>query len=152
MIRSLSPADLDTVMNLWLDGNEQAHPFVPDGYWRAAYEGVRHELPHADVLVHVDPESGAVDGFIGLTGDYVAGLFVRADARSRGIGKALLDEAKRHHRALTLHAYRDNPRAVAFYLREGFTVRSEGTDGETGAAEYEMTWDADGGRPGFCHA
>ena len=142
MIRPLTPEDLDTVMDLWLAGNEQAHPFVPEGYWRRAAERVRRELPRAEVLVHVDARTHAVDGFIGLSEDYVAGLFVRADARSQGIGHALLGEAKRRHGELCLHAYRDNPRAVAFYTREGFTVRSESVDEATGAAEYEMAWSA----------
>lgn len=52
MIRPLTPEDLDTVMDLWLAGNEQAHPFVPEGYWRRAAERIRRELPRAEVLVH----------------------------------------------------------------------------------------------------
>lgn len=140
MIRPLAPEDLDTVMDLWLAGNEQAHPFVPDGYWRRAADAVRHELPLAEVLVHENARTHAINGFIGLSGSYIAGLFVRDNARSQGIGHALLSEAKQRHEALSLHVYRDNPRAVAFYTREGFTVRSEGIDEATGAAEYEMVW------------
>lgn len=142
MIRPLAPEDLDAVMDLWLAGNEQAHPFVPDGYWLRAADEVRRELPQAEVLIHEDARTHAVDGFIGMTGEYVAGLFVRADVHSQGIGHALLGEAKRRHDELCLHVYRDNPRAVAFYTREGFTVRSEGVDEATGAAEYEMVWAA----------
>lgn len=139
MIRALAPSDLDAVMQIWLSGNEQAHPFVPASYWRGVADAVRRELPHAEVLVH-EGADGEPDGFIGLTGSYVAGLFVSRDARSRGIGSALLAEAKRRHRPLSLHVYRDNERAAAFYLREGFVVVDEGTDASTGAAEYEMAW------------
>ena len=34
-------------------------------------------------------------GFIGLAEDHIAGIFVRGEAQSRGIGKELLDQVKR---------------------------------------------------------
>ena len=32
-IRAFQIADLEQVMQIWLDGNREAHPFIPDSYW-----------------------------------------------------------------------------------------------------------------------
>ncbi|WP_249299478.1 GNAT family N-acetyltransferase [Feifania hominis] len=127
-------------MQIWLEANQQAHDFVPPDYWRNHYAEVSRLLPQAEV--HVLEEGGEILGFIGLDGEYVAGLFVRRDARGRGVGRALLAHARRTHRCLTLQVYRENSRAVAFYEREGFHIQSEQTDESTGCTELLMEWRA----------
>ena len=92
MIRALRPEDLDQVMQIWLDANLEAHCFLPESYWCDHMEEVRAALPAAQVFVYQDWEG--LQGFAGLTGDYLAGLFVRRAARSRGNGRALLERAK----------------------------------------------------------
>ena len=47
MIRTYQPADLDRLMQLWLQGNLQAHPFVPASYWEENAPDVRQQLPQA---------------------------------------------------------------------------------------------------------
>ncbi|WP_204246068.1 GNAT family N-acetyltransferase [Eubacterium sp. An3] len=79
-------------------------------------------------------------GFIGLTGDYIAGIFVEAEEQSRGVGKQLLVRAKQDRKRLTLQAYEKNERAVHFYQREGFRVVYRDVDEGTGEAEYVMEW------------
>ena len=92
MIRALRPEDLDQVMQIWLDANLEAHCFLPESYWCDHMEEVRAALPAAQVFVYQDWEG--LQGFAGLIGDYLAGLFVRRAARPRGIGRALLERAK----------------------------------------------------------
>lgn len=79
-------------------------------------------------------------GFIGLTGDYIAGIFVEAEEQSRGVGKQLLARAKQDRKRFTLQVYEKNERAVHFYQREGFRVVSRDVDKGTGEAEYVMEW------------
>lgn len=79
-------------------------------------------------------------GFIGLTGDYIAGIFVEVEEQSRGVGKQLLVRAKQDKKRLTLQAYEKNERAVHFYQREGFRVVYRDVDEGTGEAEYVMEW------------
>ena len=83
---------------------------------------------------------GQVRGFVGLTGDFIAGLFVRASAQSQGIGRALLQRAKAGRSFLRLGVYKKNPRAIAFYQREGFVIESEGLDENTNEPEFTMAW------------
>ena len=136
MIRVFQPADAGQVMEIWLSGNADAHPFVDPAYWRSHAEEVRGQLSEAEVLV--SEEEGAILGFIGVQGDFIAGIFVRREARGRGIGKCLLDTVKAKHPSLTLSVYRKNRRAAAFYAREGFVVVSESIDPETGESEQTL--------------
>lgn len=138
MIRSFQPADLDTLMRIWLEGNLDAHPFIPAGYWRGQAEAVRGMLPGAELLIY--DAGGGPEGFLGLYEGEIAGLFVRREARSRGIGHALLSAAKERYPSLTLRVYRENRRARAFYAREGFFPCAAQTDAATGAAEYLLRW------------
>ena len=80
----------------------------------------------------------------GLLGDYIAGIVVRREARSGGVGRQLLDHVKTSRGQLRLQVYRKNLRAAAFYRREGFRVLEEGVDPETGEAELLMEWRWDG--------
>ena len=63
MIRTYQPADLDRLMQLWLQGNLQAHPFVPASYWEENAPDVRRQLPQAQLFLYEDAEG--VQGFLG---------------------------------------------------------------------------------------
>ena len=106
MIRALRTSDMDRVASIWLETNLQAHSFIPAEYWKSNLEYVREALPLAEVHVYEDAQG--VQGFIGLNGDHVEGLFVAAGMQSHGIGKQLMDHVKRRRDALTLEAYRKN--------------------------------------------
>ena len=118
--------DLKRVMEIWLAGNREAHSFVPATYWEANAPMVEEQLQQAEVFVC--ERDGVVQGLAGLQGDYLAGIFVAKCARSQGIGKQLLDRIRQGHPSITLHVYRKNRGAVAFYQREGFTVTAEAVE------------------------
>ena len=101
-------------------------------------------LARAEVWVFETEARAEISGFIGLLGDYIAGIFVRRGARSGGVGRQLLDHVKTSRGQLRLHVYRKNLRAAGFYRREGFRVLEEGVDPETGEAELLMEWRWDG--------
>ena len=138
MIRSLTPQDLNAVMQIWLEGNLEAHAFIPEAYWKSNVPLVRDQLQSAEVWVYEKNE--ALLGFAGMQGDYLAGIFVKKEARSMGIGRELLTHLKELHPALTLHVYEKNHRAVDFYRREGFVIAAEELDSGTGERELAMIW------------
>lgn len=127
-------------MQIWLQANLDAHAFIPASFWEAHFEMVRDLLPQAELYVHEDAGTRQIDGFIGLTENHIEGIFVVKSARSKGIGKALLDYAKSRKPRLDLSVYQKNERALAFYQREQFTVQSEGIDEDTSEAEIQMLW------------
>ena len=139
MIRRLQKTDIDTVAQIWLTANREAHDFVPPEYWERNFTPVKEMLLQAEVYVCEDEESNEIRGFIGLEEEYIAGVFVRKEIRSKGTGKALLDYVKEIKRELTLHVYVKNERAVRFYQREGFQILKKMTDDATGEEEYPMT-------------
>lgn len=145
LIRKFQEADLDEVMQIWLAGNLQAHSFIEASYWENNYEAVKEMLPQAEIYVCIDKNAGQIAGFIGLSGqdgeDYIEGIFVKETARSKGSGKQLLDRVKDREKKLTLSVYEKNQRAVQFYQREGFTIRSEQFEEETKEKEYTMVWE-----------
>ena len=140
MIRRLQKTDIDAVAQIWLTSNREAHDFVPAEYWESNFTPVKEMLLQAEVYVCEDEESNEIRGVIGLEDEYIAGVFVRKEARSKGTGKALLDYVKEIKKKLTLHVYVKNERAVRFYQREGFQILKKMTDDATGEEECLMAW------------
>ena len=141
MIRLFEFRDLDRIMEIWLEGNLTAHPFIKEEYWKQNYETVRSMLPNAEVYVF--EEDGEVQGFIGMDAEYIAGLFVAEGHRGQRIGHQLISEVKRKKR-LSLHVYEKNIGAVAFYRAEGFRVENRMAEKETGEQEYLMVFHGGG--------
>ena len=140
MIRKLQKTDIDTVSQIWLDANRDAHDFIPAEYWENNFLPVKEMLLQAEVYVYTDECINETEGFIGLDQEYIAGIFVRKGARSEGIGKGLLDFVKEKKQELTLHVYKKNERAVRFYQREEFLIVESTADESTGEKEYLMKW------------
>lgn len=138
MIRDFKKQDIDRIMELWLYTNISAHSFIGSEYWKSNYDIVKAMMPSA--TIYVCEENNVVEGFVGLMDDYIAGIFVSQQFQSKGIGKKLLDFAKDKKGALSLSVYKENDRAVNFYLREGFTVSNEQIDENTGKLELNMNW------------
>ena len=138
MIRRLQKAVVDRVMDLWLDTNLKAHNFVHAAYWRSNFEPVKEMLPQAEVYVY--ESAGEIQGFVGLSGEYIEGIFVVDEMQSQGIGRRLLDHMKATKDTLYLSVYQKNTRAIRFYHREGFVIQREGLDESTGEKEFTMLW------------
>lgn len=138
MIRRLQKVDVDRVMDLWLDTNLKTHDFVPAEYWRSNFEPVKEMLPQAEVYVY--ESAGEIQGFVGLSGEYIEGIFVVDEMQSQGIGRRLLDHMKATKDTLYLSVYQKNTRAIRFYHREGFVIQREGLDESTGEKEFTMLW------------
>ena len=138
MIRELRKADINKVADIWLDTNIKAHYFIPAQYWKNNFELVKELLLQATVYVYEDNQE--IQGFIGLTGEYIEGVFVSDEMQSQGIGKILLNYAKDKRNKLFLNVYQKNTQAISFYQREGFEVQYSGLDEATGEKDYVMVW------------
>lgn len=140
MIRPFQTADLNEVAEIWLDTNVKTHHFIPAQYWHNHFAIVKDLLLQAEIYVYENEKNKQIQGFIGLNEDYIEGIFVRSEARSKGIGKQLLDFVKGIKPELHLRVYVKNARAVSFYQREIFRIRCEDTDEDTGEKEFVMVW------------
>ncbi len=140
MIRKFKETDLTDIMQLWLKANIEVHNFIPTEYWTDNYDTVKAVLPLAEVYVYENDNTKQINGFIGLNENYIEGIFVEKSMRSKGIGKQLLDFAKRIKSTLILKVYQKNIGAVSFYRREDFVIQSENIDDNTNEKEFLMTW------------
>lgn len=138
MIRVLQEADMDRVADIWLDTNVKAHYFIPDEYWKSNRELVKEMLPQAEVYVYENDSQ--IEGFIGVSDEYIEGIFIRDKMQSQGIGKLLLNFVKAKKTELYLNVYQKNTHAIHFYQREGFEIQREGLDEVTGEKDYVMVW------------
>mgnify|MGYP004538952645 CR=1 FL=1 len=139
MIRELHKTDIDKVADIWLDTNIKAHSFIPTEYWESNFEFVKEMMLQAEVYVYeVDHE---IQGFIGMTDEYINGIFVCGEVQSQGIGKFLLDYVKSKKKKLLLNVYQKNARAISFYQRDGFDIQCSDLDEATGEKEYVMVWE-----------
>ena len=140
MIRIFKESDLSTVMKIWLDTNIDSHNFISKDYWVKNYKMVKSIIPQAEVYVYEDDATRKIHGFIGLSGDHIEGLFIRADVQGYGYGRELLKYVKNIKSNMTLSVYQKNERAIQFYKREGFAVESEKIDDNTNEKEFLMVW------------
>ena len=138
-IKNIDQKKLDQIMEIWLQTNMISHSFVSADYWKEHYEGVKAEIPEAEIYA-AENEKHQIIGFAGLSGNYIAGLFVAEKWQSQGIGKALTDYIKKNTDSLSLHVFAENAGAVRFYMREGFCIRQEQKNEDTGNMEYRMEW------------
>jgi len=108
MIRPYHRADCDAVLDLWLKASLLAHDFVPPAFWHEQLTAMRdHYLPQAETLVL--QKNDQLLGFVSLHEQRLAALFVSPHAQGRGLGRQLLDEAKRRRDRLELGVYRQHP-------------------------------------------
>ena len=138
MIRELRKVDINKVAEIWLDTNIKTHYFISAQYWKSNFELVKELLLQATVYVYEDKLE--IQGFIGLSNEYIEGIFVSAEMQSQGIGKILLNYVKGKRNKLILNVYQKNTRAISFYQREGFEIQYSGLDEATGEKDYVMAW------------
>ena len=85
MIRELRKADINIVADIWLDTNIKAHYFISAQYWKRNLELVKELLLQATVYVYED--NYEIQGFIGMNGEYIEGIFVSEAMQSRALAK-----------------------------------------------------------------
>lgn len=135
MIREYQSTDLDAIMSIWLRSNEQVHDFIDPTFFKQNYELVKMLIPMSTVYVQ---DLDGVQGFIGLTENYISGLFVDENYRRKAIGKALIEKAKQLHNELFVHVYKKNSDAIHFYLSQNFEPVETTINQETNQEEILM--------------
>lgn len=139
MIRKASAGDLEKILAIWLATNLEAHEFVEASYWQDQLLHVAQAMDEAEVYVTED--FGFIQGFIGLQGSYIAGLFVAQEFQGQGVGTQVLTFAKERQSRLTLSVFEKNEKAIAFYEKQGFQVEKRDIDSATGQGQIWMTYD-----------
>lgn len=114
-----------------------ATPWMPERFSEVELTGILADaIPQREVFVVGNP----VQGYLSFHPEtaLIAGLYV--EQRGAGLGKALIDHVKDGRDYLQLWTHAPNPKAHAFYVREGFEKTGETRDGDDGQAEFHMEW------------
>ena len=127
-IRRAIPADREILVDIWLRSVRTTHTFLSE-------QDIQSLLPLArDYLTSDEPEfwvlcsdSGAIMGFMGMSGSKMESLFLAPEFRGRGGGSRLVRHAQELRGELTVDVNEQNPAACRFYEACGFVVegRSE---------------------------
>lgn len=122
-------SDYSELVQVWEDSVRATHDFLPEGYILLLREHVLRRYLDAVMLICCKDRQ-RICGFAGVANGRVDMLFVAPGYRGQGVGKRLLRYAISELNAEYLDVNEQNPRALGFYLHEGFEVigRSE-TDG-----------------------
>lgn len=131
MVRGYEDKDLSQLLDVWYAASQAAHPFLDEAFFKQERRNIaeRH-LPDAETWVY--ELDGVVVGFIALIGNEVGAIFVDPRFHGQGIGRALMDEARRTRDVLELDVFKDNPIGRNFYERYGFVQVAEHLHEETG--------------------
>lgn len=131
IIRQATNADHPHLLNIWLRSVRATHHFLKESDIEELLPQLRDiYLSAVELWVAVDAEDCPL-GFVGLNENHVEMLFIEPGLRGKGIGRTLLDHARRSRSQMSVDVNEQNPDAVGFYLHYGFiqTGRSP-LDGE----------------------
>jgi putative acetyltransferase len=140
VLRAYAEDDLEAVLDVWYEASVVAHSFLPDEFFEAERDNIATLwLPASETIVSTI--AGSVEGFLSLNGNEVGGIFVHPDAQSRGVGRALMDDARTRRPFLELSVFEANTQARRFYEAYGFRVVGREVDDQLGHPELRPRLD-----------
>jgi putative acetyltransferase len=143
-LRDVKETDREAMLDLWVAAWGEAMPAIDFDQRR---KWLRVHLAQLEVLGFVMRcETGPRDrvlGFVALSPKlrYLDQIVVDLDHWGKGVGEALITEAKRvSPRGLWLDVNQDNPRAIAFYEKHGFRRLRAGRNPTSGLPTFRYSW------------
>jgi putative acetyltransferase len=132
-IRRANPTDRDLLVEIWLRSVRATHTFLSE-------EDIQSLLPATrDYLTSDEPElwvlcadSGAIMGFMGMSGSELEALFLAPEFLGRGGGRRLVRHAQELRGELTVAVNEQNTAARRFYEACGFAVESRSESDDAG--------------------
>jgi putative acetyltransferase len=126
-IRRAILTDREVLLDVWLRSVRATHTFVSEEDIQSMIPQVRDYLASSATEFWVLCDSGAIMGFMGMSGSKMESLFIAPEFQRRGAGRQLVLHAQALHGELTVDVNIQNPAARAFYEACGFVVegRSE---------------------------
>ena len=128
-IRNYRPEDFDALTILWRISREKSLPEFQNKKGHFFYEDQNYFRDHIlkENTVFVVESGQRPVAFMAIKDEFVDQLYVHPDYQNQGIGKALLDYArKRSPEHVWLYTLQINLNARAFYEKNGFIAEKYG--------------------------
>lgn len=142
-LRDAAAGDADALTALLLRSRTQAMPWLISPHDEASTRWWMEHVLIADQHVRIAHDHGRPLGFAAVNGDSLEQLYVDPDHQHHGVGRTLLDDARRRHpEGLHLHVFTRNNRARRFYEAAGFVLvgHSDGQDNEEREPDCIYSW------------
>ncbi|WP_291583899.1 GNAT family N-acetyltransferase [Clostridium sp. UBA6640] len=138
-IRKYNENEINYIVELWCEVSKKSHDFINPKYWEEKKEDMAIEyIPMSETYVIED--NGKILGFVSMVDNYLAALFIDSNYHNKGYGNKLLNFVKERRDEIQLNVYEKNKKAYGFYLRNGFILKDELIDNDTGEKDYLMIW------------
>lgn len=115
---------LESLLDLWQASVRATHTFLSEDAILAIKPMVIEGLAAVEKLVIAADENGSTVAFMGVDGDKIEMLFVAPDMRGHGFGKTLAEYGKNTLGCRFVDVNEQNPQAIGFYEKMGFSVKS----------------------------
>lgn len=144
MIRPAQPTDAGAVGAI-------LSQFIAQTDWMPRLYSAAQELSFAGTMIDrgwvrvAEPEGSGtgIAGFMARDAGYIHALYVASEQRGQGVGRSLLEDAKRRAARLELHTFQCNTAAQRFYGRAGFREagRGDGSANDEGLPDIFLVWE-----------
>ncbi|WP_100643428.1 GNAT family N-acetyltransferase [Alteromonas facilis] len=124
IVENVLPDNYAEMLAVWENSVRATHDFLSEEDIEFFKPIIIQQAFPAVTLKCIKDDNGSIAGFVGVHDAKVEMLFVSNAVRGQGIGKALLQYAIAHLGACKVDVNEQNPLAVGFYKRMGFTVFS----------------------------
>ncbi|RWU07470.1 GNAT family N-acetyltransferase [Pedobacter chitinilyticus] len=121
LIEKYHPRDKNQLLSVWEKSVLATHHFLSQEdfvFIKSLLQEMDFEMLNVYCLLHQQK----VVGFIGIEEKKIEMLFLDPDYIGKGLGKQLMEFALSHHGATLVDVNEQNPNAVAFYQKFGFTT------------------------------
>ncbi|WP_406015959.1 GNAT family N-acetyltransferase [Streptomyces sp. NBC_00984] len=147
-LRGATAEDAGPLTRLFLDSRAASMPYLPKVHSdEDTLAWMTHVVLPGTTVRIAETGAGEPLGFASLDGTELEHLYLRPDARRRGIGSLLLAEVRElSPEELTLYVFQRNTDARAFYERHGFTAVGfdDGSRNEEREPDVRYRWTAHG--------
>ena len=130
---------LATLTNVWERSVRATHQFLSTAEIDAIKEDIPKALQTVEHLILAMDESGEPIGFMGIAGKKLEMLFLAPEERGKGLGKKLLRHGIETFGIRTVTVNEQNPDAVSFYKKMGFSVYKR-TEVDEEGRPYPLLW------------
>ncbi|MDK9695134.1 MAG: GNAT family N-acetyltransferase [Siculibacillus sp.] len=142
----LASAHLPEVVDLWVESWRRTLPHIDFDARRGWLVDHLEEARAKGAVVRLAVVgTGEIAGFVLIdpASGYLDQIAVHPEFWGGGVAEVLLDEARRWSpQRIVLDVNADNPRAVAFYVRQGFGEIGRGVNPRSGLATLKLEWRA----------